>query len=618
MWGWEGSGDVNLNPEFFNYPSLTFYAHFLAQGLLYLILKLLGEIQSAADWLLLYLTDPTPMYLAGRLVSAAFAVGTVALSYRLGRLLSGPAGALLAALCLATSGFHIARSQMIEVDVPLTFFVLLGLLGAARTAAHARGRDYLLAGLAVGLATSTKYTGALLAVPFAVAHAVALLRPGASRAACWRRAAGAIAVAALAFALTSPYVLIDWRGSHADLALEREHMEAGHFGQSAGAAWGYYAREFVGDSPGVPFALAALAGIALVAVKARNTAAIVSAAFLFAYLCVVGAWSMKADRYLLPVLPPAFVLAGAGVEAGVKLLAARGRAWRAGAAVLCAGLLLGWNVRYLPGRIGASQYDARTEAQNWIEAHVAEGSLIVSEHYGPQLFGTADLLQLAPRTRAQVLALRRGRPVFATLSLPMFQTVPERSARFYSLDLYANADYFLTSGAVRGRYEREPARFVAQRAFYQALESECRVVKRFPADGMGARLVLYERTPPGLPFALRGEVAPPRPVAADFEHGTGAEAGFYFAMGTNFEYYGRFAEALASYQMALGYGTNQRGLFMHCAHGQTRSLVALGRTAEAIEFLRGLSVRTDDERSRGLFDRMRANLERSAAKGQTP
>src|SRR5690348_11340888 len=59
MWGWPGKAD-DLNPHTFAYPALTFYAHYAVQKAAFLIGHLSGRYGSAADYLLDFLTDPTP------------------------------------------------------------------------------------------------------------------------------------------------------------------------------------------------------------------------------------------------------------------------------------------------------------------------------------------------------------------------------------------------------------------------------------------------------------------------------------------------------------------------------------------------------------------------------
>ncbi|MCH7548998.1 MAG: phospholipid carrier-dependent glycosyltransferase [Candidatus Krumholzibacteriota bacterium] len=125
MWGWDRPSGTDLNPHFFNYPSLTFYVHFIGLGLHYVVASASGVIESASDYVVLYITDKTSFYMVGRLLSTMFGVGTVWLTYLLARAVSGRIAATFAMALMAINTFHITRSQMIEVDVPLTFFVVL-------------------------------------------------------------------------------------------------------------------------------------------------------------------------------------------------------------------------------------------------------------------------------------------------------------------------------------------------------------------------------------------------------------------------------------------------------------------------------------------------------------
>ena len=116
MWGWGADASVDLNPHFFNYPSLFFYVQFLGQGLLFLLLRLFGPVDSVLDYRVLYELDKTPFYIMGRTLTALFASATVWVTFRLGQRLRGPCTGALAACLLAVNQFHIAKSQVIEVD----------------------------------------------------------------------------------------------------------------------------------------------------------------------------------------------------------------------------------------------------------------------------------------------------------------------------------------------------------------------------------------------------------------------------------------------------------------------------------------------------------------------
>jgi len=607
MWGWQGAGGVDLNPHFFNYPSFCFYLHFAVQGIAYVILKLTGQITSVADWQVLHLTNPTAMYVASRLVSVGFAVATVAFTYKLARSIGGKYVGLLAMALLACNPFHVARSQMIEVDVPLTFFVVLALYHTSRILARQRLRDYVLTGISIGLAASCKYTGALLLVPAIAAHLLA--RSGARDKPQARVIAFGTLAAILAFAFTSPYIILDWNGFQAGIAVEAEHMKLGHFGQGKTGTIPYYARSLSGEVAGAAGAITAAVGMFILLVRTRQQAAIVVAAFVLAYAITIGSWSMQASRYLLPILPPLLVFAAALPP----LIYSRGRPSmrhsRKLGAIAVVLILLGSNAFDLKKRAQTIQHDTRTDAQQWIEDNVLPGSFILMESYGPDLVGPSLLLQLDPRLRQAVIEKLQGRAVFATQSLPMYQVRPERSSVFYELGLYPDADYVLTSSAVRGRYEAAPGNFGTQLDFYSELSKQFRVLREFPprqADGI--HLTLYQRNHMAASFSDRPTVSPPRELTRGPNEGTGREAGFYFDFGANFEYYHHPAEASAAYQLAIEYGTSNRNLFLQCVIGRVRCLLRLGRSQEAITFLRSLSASVEDESTSRLLAQMLNDL----------
>src|SRR5262249_42143635 len=158
-----------------------------------------------------------------------------------------------AALLVALSPLLIAKSQVIEVDAPLTLLVALGLLASVNLARGLTWRRAIIAGALAGLAATTKYPGAVLVWPRLVSTALVAgadrhspRRPRRGEAVTWPQAvlAGGAAFLAVAF-ITSPFLFLDHRAALADLAVEREHMRLGHFGSDLGPAWISYARDWV-------------------------------------------------------------------------------------------------------------------------------------------------------------------------------------------------------------------------------------------------------------------------------------------------------------------------------------------------------------------------------------
>ena len=149
--------------------------------------------------------------------------------------------------------------------------------------------------------------------------------------------------------------------------------------------------------------------------------------------------------------------------------------------------------------------DSRTEAKRWIETHIPPGSMVATEAYGPPLVGPLDLSEKEPELRAALARRGYRRVVYAVLTVPSFQVVPRRSARFYQLPLYRDADAFVVSESVRSRYAAEPDTFSTPFAFYDSLPGASRfrrrsrrpaVDRRSPCTGTAGRTTASRIAPP--------------------------------------------------------------------------------------------------------------------------
>ena len=594
MWGWDRDGGIDLNPHFFNYPSLVIYLHFLLQGLIYAGLKISGTIASRLDFNIMYLVDCTPIYLWGRFLSLLAGAGTVGVVYRIGRHATGRIGSTLAAFLLAINTYHVDQSQQITTDIPLTLFAILCLLFCVRILNQPTRRNYLMAGLALGLAASTKYTGALLVFPLMTAHLLARnqTRHTGSVKPRWQLLVLAGTLGAAVFVLTSPYVLLDFPSFWANFTTERVHMKLGHFGLDNTPAWLFYIRRLGGSLLGWPVLMAALAGIILSVRRLSRPWTTVLVVYLLVFLLPMGTWAMKADRYLLPVLPVIMLMAASGVELILRHLrySERSPSLRMILIVAVTAALAIIPVREYPELWNRSRKDTRSLAKEWIEENLPQGSFIIKEHYGPDLLYPSDLLHLAPEITERLFSGKYPKKMFAVLILPMFQTRPERSEAYYDLDLYPDADYLITSSSVRSRYERDPASFQHQIGFYRELAARWEFLQEFvPNGGMGPRLVLYRNPSNSSCFGTRKEVVGPRPVAPSPVKLVRDEGHYFFTLGINYMTYGHPEYALECYRMGLGFKPQRPDIHINLILGTTQALLELGRRNQALEFLQDLS-----------------------------
>ncbi|HSR25859.1 MAG TPA: glycosyltransferase family 39 protein, partial [Candidatus Eisenbacteria bacterium] len=315
-----GSGD--LDPHFFYYPTLLMYLLLAANGALYAVGHVLHAYSSTSDFAVSYLTDSTASYLVGRALVATLGAATVLLAFVVGRrFVSAPAG-LVGAVLLAVSPVHVGNSHFATNDVPMAFFALLSYVLLWQVYTRGRTRDYVLAGAVIGLGVSTKYLPVVLLVSLAMAH-VFRLRNETGR---WRsastglgRVAAAGAAAFAAFAVTSPYVLLDWRTAIHDYGAQAALSSAAGC-QDCGLNFVTYLTQTLGWSVGWAAYLLALAGLASLA-WTRGEArlrGILLASFPLMLFLLVGSERQPWPRWLVPIAPFACIAAGGVLWAAVR------------------------------------------------------------------------------------------------------------------------------------------------------------------------------------------------------------------------------------------------------------------------------------------------------------
>jgi len=604
MWGWGPDSGFDLNPHFFNYPSLAIYVQFGGQCILLVFMKVLGAIDSTLDFRTLYITRPIAFFVVGRSITALFGIGTVWFMYLIGRRIGGRAVAIPAALLLAVNTVHIANSQLVSVDVPLTFFIMAFLWAVLRLLESPVQKNYIIAGVLLGLATSTKYTGALLLVSLLVAHLMVNRQSDSARRPDWNLLGIAVVFAVIAFYATSPFVLLDSSAFRHDLSAEREHMRLGHFGLDGSPVWQYYARAVTGTLLGWPAAVLALLGLVYFAAVRGRPWAIVLAVFVIVYTAAIATWSMRAERYLIPIIPAALLFAAAGLQAMLKLRPMHRTvsivAPTALALILAAPVVAGY-----PRLLERLKPDPRLEARRWIELNVPRGSFVVSEPYGPSLVSPLELWSDASDIPRHI-AEDRQVSLYAVQMLPMYQVEPERSEVFYDLSLYRMADVVITSNAVRSRYVNEPGLFPNQVAFYDSLDAGFQILAEFRSTpGAGPTIIVYGNPEQATPFSQRDTAAAPVELQFVQEGTYGGEEGFYYYnMGLNYVTFADPNQALACYELALAYPVSPEARHVAVVERMLRSLRDAGLNQEAVGLLAMAETRAPTEslrqRLRGL------------------
>jgi hypothetical protein len=609
MWGWGPDESLDLNPHFFNYPSLSIYSQFAGQAALYAGMRTAHAVQSTEEFRVRYHSEPTPFYVLGRLINVFFGALTILFLYRLARHCGleersgpvrriGPATAWIAALLLTVNPFHISRTQMIEVDVPMTFFAVLSIAFLVALVDAPSRRRYVLAGMTAGLAAATKYTGALL-LPAIVAACLVARRPSGGRAFDRRGLLLAGVSFAAAFVSASPFVVADSAAFWSDFTAEQSHMRLGHFGVGVQPAWWYYSNALANRLAGWPVLVLAAVGLVYSLAIRRQAWSVVVVSFVVPYALAISSWAMMADRYALPLLPFLFLYAAVGLLAVVSFVPDR-PGWRPAAVATAVAALAAPVALALPGHFERYGQDSRTQCVDWIERNVPAGSFVVSEAYGPPLQGPVRYWQWPGDIRDRIFtAVTEGeKPFLSNFEIPMFQVEWDQSAAFYDIRLYEEADLLVTTGAVRSRYSRDPDRFRSQVEFYKQLDVVFDEAARFDPSGTGPSIVVYRRKTARPPFSRRpvGPLPELRPRGALRPHWYGS---YYYRMAVNYEAWNHMARAIAGYEKAMPFTKGDSEVYREVVYGMIRCLTLTGERERALEFIERVKARaptTDDLR----------------------
>jgi hypothetical protein len=385
---WDVVHGGGLDPGWYDYPSLIFMA--------------LAPTQIGID---------EPSYGAARVVAVLVGFLGVAAAWWLGRVAYGTSAGITGAVGVAVATTEVAYSRMAVTDVFLT-------LGVTATLALLVSGRLEWAGVAAGLAASAKYPGALLAVPIVVAGLGA-----------WRRVGVSLGIAAAAFVLTSPFVVIHAGAAWSDFHRVQQLAQDGWLGfendPPTPLAFGLRLWETLG-----PVVLVAAAGVVIAALR-RRRGDLILLSFAAVYALSLLPSHAHFDRYVLPLVPVLAVLAGRGRTLAVLALAA-------------AVVPLWWSIadaRSLTGR------DPRLDAAAWIDRTIPRSERMAAD---------SSTVPLRGRTALRLRLPGPGRPFD-----------PRRNLEALRAD---GVRWIVVGGSVADRVLAAAAHYPREARFYRELE----------------------------------------------------------------------------------------------------------------------------------------------------
>lgn len=440
--------------------------------------------------------------LLGRVLSGVADLLTLVLVYLCGRRLGGPVLGAVAAALGALSVLQIQAAHFFTAESPLVLFTTLAFFLALRVAQGNSWTDWILFGVACGLAVSSKLTAGLVVV--LVAAVAWLLWAG--RGAGLPRAAGtsgreppdrdapsritleevatgllvAGAAGFLTFRIAQPYAFAG-PGFFDMLPNPKYLADLNNWQQIATGQADYPpSHQWTNTTPyvwqlenmflwglGPPFALAAWAGLGLAVAcflrdRTRYALYLLPIAWVSVNFLYWGPQFAKPMRYLLPIYPQLAILAAFALIAWWRWARARGSGsggtvWRV-LAVAGPAVVFGWSLFYATAFAGIyARPTTRVEASLWMYEHLPAGARIAWEHWD-------DPLPLN-------LPGQPGSSQFTGIQLPLYHddNTEKREQLTTMLD---DAQYIvLSSNRLYGSIPKLPLRYPMTVRYYEALFS---------------------------------------------------------------------------------------------------------------------------------------------------
>ena len=465
------------DPKYYvNPPAYTYLVH-LALGVWY------GGRAGVSNS---FAADPTEIWIIARTLAALTGTLAVWLLY-LGasRLVDRRVG-LLSAGIFAVAFLPVFYSKLALNDVPTLAGVCLGLWGAAGILRDGRLRDYVWAGIGLGLACATKYTGGIVLVPI-VAAASAQFRASGGKAGALRGIAIAGGVSLLTFFVANPYSVLDFSSFWDGLSHQSDASgdAAGKLGITQDSGYAYYLWSFGWGLGWVPLLFAVGGTVRLFFDERRLLWMLAPPVVLF--FVFMGSQERYFGRWLMPVFPFVCVLAAyAAIELADRLarFSSALRPTFVTAAVL---LLCGQGVVYsLHSGLVMSREDTRNIVREWMVLNVPAGRKIVVEPVVPDqwaqdignpspIVSNGNRWNKYPLSRSKIDP-KTGRTLpgeGAVVNIEDFEKVlrPEIVA-FFEQQAYC---WVVVGSTQRGRAEVEPEQVPHALAYYKELERRSKV-----------------------------------------------------------------------------------------------------------------------------------------------
>jgi 4-amino-4-deoxy-L-arabinose transferase-like glycosyltransferase len=466
------------NPNYFvNPPAYTYLVHIL-------LAVWYGGRAGVSN---AFATDPTDIWIMTRVLAGVLGTIAVWLLYLAGSRLVDRRVGLLSAGIFAVAFLPVFYSKLALNDVPTLAGLCLALWATAGILRYGRPRDYVVAGIGLGLACATKYTGGIVLLAMLGAVAAQLAATG-GRGFALRGLALAAAASLVTFIVANPYSVLDFGAFVEGLTHQSDASgdAAGKLGLTQDNGYLYYLWSFGWGLGWLPLVLAAGGAVRMWFDERRLVWILVPPVVVF--VLFMGSQERYFGRWLMPVFPFVCILAA---YAAIELVDWASRSWPAlkpTFVALAVVAVCGQGFVYsLHSGLVLSREDTRNLTRAWMVANVPAGKKVVVEPVVPDQWAqdTGNPLPIIPNgnrwnkyplSRSQIDP-KTGRRLPGDGVIVNIEDF-ERVLRPELVDFFEQQEYcwVVVGSTQRGRAEAEPKVVPNALRYYKELERRSKVV----------------------------------------------------------------------------------------------------------------------------------------------
>ncbi|AJF61451.1 hypothetical protein QT06_C0001G0611 [archaeon GW2011_AR15] len=297
--------EKTLNPGRFTYPSFYHYVLIAANIPYSAFLLLSGKAAMLATDSVLRQQTIAIIFLTSRIVTAFFGSILVFLIYIIAKKVSNERAAIISAAFASLNMAIITYSHFATSDMPVTVMSMLSIYMILRLYEKPIRMNYILTGLAIGLATGTKYYAVVLVLLLIGAHLLATKKVSINK-----NLIISGMLCAVGFLITTPFAILDFNTFFRDTTLLFTTVQTVQNLYDPVTALSYFFH--LDNGLGTPLFILSLIGTAYCVYLARkNNKLLLLLSWAIGYFLLVSyIIHFSFLRYILPVVPIIIIFAG--------------------------------------------------------------------------------------------------------------------------------------------------------------------------------------------------------------------------------------------------------------------------------------------------------------------